>query len=59
MNVKVPFYDGWIEEFVPVEGEEVPGWERFKPYLPFTLIVLIGIGFSLSLLCVFRKQKII
>jgi len=59
MNVKVPFYDGWIEEEVPVEGEELNFWQNLKPYLPFTLIVVIGIGFSMTLLCVFKRQKII
>jgi len=56
MNVKIPYSAGWEEEEIP---EEWTAWDRFKPFIPFTSIICIGIGFSLCMLCLFKKQKII
>lgn len=56
MNVKIPFADGWQEEVIP---EDATNWERFEPYLPFTVIIIFGLGLSIGLLKLFRNKKII
>ena len=56
MNVKVPFFDGWLKEEIDPESTQ---WERFVPYLPFFCILVFGVGFSVTTFTIMRKKRII